>query len=49
MNKYIYACLHSLQSCIITAIICWRDLIFGLIATLNAFKFTLYCKKKLNF
>ena len=40
LNKYIYARLHSLQSCIITAINCWGDNIIGLIATLNAFIFT---------
>ena len=40
-----YARLHALQSCIITAIICWGDIIIGLIATFNAFIFTLYCKK----
>ena len=45
LNKYIYAHLHALQSCIITAIICWGDIIIGLIATLNAFIFTLCCKK----
>ena len=45
LSKYIYARLQSHQSCIITAIICWGDIIIGLIATLNAFILTLYCRK----
>ena len=49
LSKYVYARLHSLQSCIITAIIYWGDIIIGLIATLNAFIFTLYCRKKFIF
>ena len=35
LNKYIYARLYSLQSCIITDVNCWRDIIIGLIATLK--------------
>ena len=44
MNKYIYARCLALQSSIITAIICWGDIIIGLIATLNASIFTVYCE-----
>ena len=46
MQMYNFEQVHSFQSCIITAIICRRDIIIGLIATLIAFIFTLYCKKK---
>ena len=49
MQMYNFEQVHSFQSCIITAIICRRDIIIGLIATLIAYIFTLYCKKKLIF
>ena len=49
LSKYFYTRLPSFQSCIITAIIYWGDIIIGLIATLNAFISTLYCRKKFNF
>ena len=54
MQKYkfeqVHLCtLHARQSCIIIGKICWGDIIFGLIATLNAFILNLYCKIKLFF
>ena len=49
LNKYIYARLHSLQSCIITAIKCWGDIIIGLIATLNTFISNLILQGKTPF
>ena len=46
--EQVHLCTFALPSeLFIAAIICWGDIIIGLIATFNAFMFTLYCRKKL--